>query len=79
VVGLGDRFQESVEAPLALGLELLDAPGIIVAMAAPYIARDAQIQPFMLCALHGSVLQECQFVRDIPHPTFFHIDSEPSA
>ena len=69
VVGLGDRFQETVEPPLALGLELLDAPGIIVAMAAPYIARDAQIQPFMLCALHGSVLQECQFVRAsrIPH------------
>ena len=77
MVGLGDRFEESVEPPLALGLELLDAPGIIVAMVAPYIARSAQIQPFMLCALHGSVLQECQFARDIPHPTFFH--TQPSA
>ena len=28
VVGLGNRFEESVEAPLALSLELLDAPGI---------------------------------------------------
>jgi hypothetical protein len=34
-------------------------------MVPPYVPRDAQIQPFMLSALHGSVLQECQFVRDI--------------
>ena len=57
VVGLGDRFQESIEAPLALGLELLDAPGIIVAMVAPYIARDAQ--PSVTRALRAAVRQEC--------------------